>query len=125
MDLSTGNDVDNLAVAIADGSGTLVFGDTDGLTITTVDGVVGVTTNASNIDLTAGGDDNVLTVSQAITTGGGGDASSVSLTADNMAITAAVTTGTNGVATLAPEVVADLVDAVNLEPMVLWLIPWS
>jgi hypothetical protein len=76
------NDVDTLAANVADAGQAFNFLDSDGLTVSTVDTTVGVTTNNATIGLTAGGDDNTLIVSQAITSGGG----AINLIADKMAI---------------------------------------
>src|SRR5262249_14891877 len=63
----------------------------------TVDGVIGVTTNNGAINLTAGGANNLLTVSNAITSGG----ANITLTADDMALNATVNAGAGNV-TLVP-----------------------
>ena len=104
VDLSTGNDVDNLAVAIADASETLAFGDVDGLRVGTVDGTTGITTNNAQVDLTTGADET-LTIAEALASGGG----AVNLTADKMAFTAAVN-ATGGTVTLKSATAGDAID---------------
>jgi hypothetical protein len=99
------NDVDTLAANVADAGQAFNFLDSDGLTVSTVDTTVGVTTNNATIGLTAGGDDNTLIVSQAITSGGG----AINLIADKMAIGAGVN-ATGGIVTLSSANAGDAID---------------
>ncbi|MCI0637025.1 MAG: hypothetical protein L0206_24380, partial [Actinobacteria bacterium] len=133
MTLGEANDVDTLAVNIADANEALSFTDADGFTVGSVDGLLGVTTNggaveltastggltvleqisagAGSITLTAGGDDQLLTNQSAITTSDG-----VTLVADKMDLQAGSTV-TGGVVLLRPEAVADAGEAIDLGSM--------
>ncbi len=99
------NDVNSLAANVSMAGQTFAFLDSDGLTITTVDTTVGVTTNNAQIDITAGGDDNTLTVSQAVASGGG----AINLRADKMALGVGVN-ATGGTVTLTSANAGDLIN---------------
>ncbi len=87
---STSNDVDILGANVS-GTGNFSFTDTDGLDVgTTVAGPDGVTTNDGSISITVPTGTSTLTVSKAITAGGGGATDRITLTAMDVAITAAV-----------------------------------
>ncbi len=82
VDLSVAtNDVDTLAVAIADPASGLTFNDADGLTVGTVDGTTGVNVTGATL-IALGGDDAVLTIAggATVTTTAGG----LTLQADEM-----------------------------------------
>ncbi len=121
--LNEANDVTNLAANTSSVSLT----DVDDVIVATVGGTTGVTTtggftinagddvqiNAATmvsaaISLTAGGDDNTLSINAAVSAG-----ASSAFTADKMAIGATVTVGANTL-TLASESTADSDDAINL-----------
>lgn len=81
---------------------------TSNLTIGTVDGTAGIsdTAGAGDVTLTVNGAGHVLVVSQPITTGG----SIAVLTADNMALNAAVNVKTTGIVILTPFTVSEAMD---------------
>ena len=71
------NDVDTLAVNIAEGSQAFSFADIDDLTIGTVDLTVGITTASGNITVDAAGALSVTTLNRVKVTSGGGTAISL------------------------------------------------
>ncbi len=101
---AAGNDVDTLSATIAGGGG-LAFTDADGLTVSTVNGVVGITTTGGDVALTAA--TGRITTLQALSSGGG----DVTLIADQMAIQAAGTIDAGaGAVTLRPSTAGTAID---------------